>query len=562
MIDACAENRLDVALALHRAGRVAEADAIYTDIIRREPDNVRALRLLGAARQQRGDHTHAVMYLERALSLQPNDSVVWSNISVSYRDLKLTDKAIIAAQNALKLDKSNGLAYSNLAIALISSGRQAEAIPLLRQAVQLAPNVVEPWINLGAALHETGELEEATKMLRRAAELAPDRTEVWCNLGNALRDSGALDEAMAAYSRAIAISPNNHHAWNNRGMAQDYLCDRAGALASFRRASQLDPSASDPHVNAGIILLRNGDFENGWAEYEHRLKAPAFPLTPLPQPAWDGRPLEGKTILVREDQGYGDAIQFCRFLPLLSARGAGRIIIECREALARLLACMPGVETVVPGQPLPAFDVHCAMMSLGKLFDVRADAIPGWIPYLFPRAEWVFQWGRRFSAYPSKLKVGLAWAGRPTHRRDRQRSIDIARLAPLAAIENAVFFSLQKGSAALQPTPAGLPVIDLSDAMTDLAETAACISHLDLVITVDTAVAHLAAAMGKPTWVMLPNVADWRWQVDRSDSPWYPSMRLFRQTAAGDWERVIEAIANAARDFRAPRDVPAMASAG
>ena len=321
------------------------------------------------------------------------------------------------------------------------------------------------------------------------------------------------------------------------------------AIAVFRQAIALNPNLPGAHNNLAMALLARGDFQQGWEEYEWRLKCEDFPshLRNLTQPQWDGGPLETRTLLLHTEQGFGDAIQYIRYLPLVAQRG-GRIIIGCQAELQRLFRTIPGsCQIVTPGQPLPAFDLHCPLLSLPRVFGTTLDNIPKTVPYLSPEPALVDAWNRTLGAAGGRLRVGLAWAGNPRFKADRTRSLNLQQLAPLAAARGVKFYSLQKGPAGEQAKhpPAGLEWVDLGPEVKDFADTAAVMSLMDLIITTDTSVPHLAGALGRPVWVMLQFVPHFCWLLDREDSPWYPTMRLFRQDSRGDWESVITRVAEA-----------------
>ncbi len=344
-----------------------------------------------------------------------------------------------------------------------------------------------------------------------------DYAEGFNTLGNLLADRGRYDEAAVAFRRAIQLKP-------------DY------ALA---------------HWNLSLILLLWGDFENGWAEHEWRRRTTveSHPRE-FEQPMWDGGDLHGRTILLHHEQGFGDMIQFVRYAPLVAERG-GRVILSCPAELASLLREIPEIAEVHDGDDLPEFDCHCPMLSLPFVFKTRLETIPAKTPYLKAPDESVARWREILGAKNGKLRVGLAWAGNPRRRLDRRRSVTLEQLEPLAMVKGIRFYSLQKSRTpqASAGVPAGMELIDLSDRLPDFAETAGAIENLDLVISVDTAVAHLAGTMGKPVWVLVGFVPASRWMLDRNDSPWYPTMRLFRQPAMDDWETPIAQIAQALKEM-------------
>jgi Tfp pilus assembly protein PilF len=394
------------------------------------------------------------------------------------------------------------------------SERMEEAERLFRQAVRLSGDFAEYHKNLGAACRRLGKTEEAIAEARRAIELMPDYAEAQMNLSSALTDANRHTEATAAMIRAIEIRP-------------DY---------------------AEAHYNLAVQLLLHGDFERGWKEYEWRtrMKSPLASRIFF-QPLWDGGELRGKTILLWSEQGLGDVIQFVRYVPQLLERGAN-VVLETYMPLARLIQqSMPGIRVVVAGAPLPGFDVHFPLLSLPAAFGTDLATIPSSISYLSASEEMVRAWGRRFAEGDRSLRVGLVWAGRNTHINDRNRSMRLNQLGRLKDVMEATFYSLQKGPPRAQIAQSAFAghLIDWTGKLDDFADTAALLANLDLVITVDTAVAHLSAAIGKLTWVLLPTPPDWRWLLKRADSPWYPMMRLFRQERAGDWEGVVAGVGEA-----------------
>jgi hypothetical protein len=324
------------------------------------------------------------------------------------------------------------------------------------------------------------------------------------------------------------------------------------ALSVCQRAIQLRPDHAGAHWNKSLVLLLKGDFAQGWAEYEWRWQSKDFrsPRRDFPQPQWRGEDPSGRTILLHAEQGFGDTIQFIRYAPLLAGRGA-RVIVECQPELQRLLGGVEGIQHLTArGEPLPPFDLHTPLLSLPLAWGTRVKTIPGNVPYIKPDPALVGAWRGRLAG-DSALKVGLVWAGSPIRKDDRYRSLPLSSLAPLAGVKGVSFYSLQKGKATeqAQNPPPGMNLIDMTEEIKDFADTAALISHLDLVITVDTAVAHLAGAMAKRVWTMLEFVPAWRWLLNREDSPWYPTMRLFRQPAIRDWATVIRRVAGELQNF-------------
>jgi Flp pilus assembly protein TadD len=485
------KSRFDSAVEHHQSGRLAEAQALYRKVLTYDPNHADALHLLG----------------------------------------------VLAAQ----------------------SRRFDEAVALIGRACALSPDVYDYRRHLGGALSEKKDFHAAVDAYRQALRLNPRCYVSHDCLGAALRETGRLDEAIAAHRRSIAINPGNVVAYCNLGLTFGKKGMFREAMASYRQAIAIAPDTCDAHWNLSQLLLLQGDYQQGWREYEWRWRRKDFPtLWPaFSQPPWNGEDLTGKTLLVHAEQGYGDAIQFVRYVPLLAARGA-RVVLLCQPPLERLLRSVDGVSQVVPGigsaADLPPLDFHCPMMSLPFLFGTSLESVPASVPYLRPDPSLLEHWRAKVQAAAgppavNAAKVGLVWAGNPDHINDAHRSVTLEQLAPLART-GATFFSLQKGRAASQVAapPAAMKLVDLTDGLADFSDTAALVASLDLVITVDTAVAHVAGALGIPAWVLIAAEHDWRWMQRRADTPWYPSLRLFRQSALGQWPEVIERVAQALAD--------------
>jgi Flp pilus assembly protein TadD len=436
-------------------------------------------------------------------------------------------------------------AWNLLGILFHTAGRPAMAADLIGRAVAAAPTVAEYHSNLGNVLRAAGRLDEAIAAYRDALAIQPGAAAVHSNLGAALVARGDVGQGIEGYRTAIGLDPSLAEAHSNLGNALLDLGRIGDAIDAYRAAIAIVPDHAEVRCNLGMCLLLRGEFAEGWAELEWRLRCgdAGRAARHFAHPRWAGEPLAGRTILLHAEQGFGDTIHFLRYAGLVAARG-GRVVVECQPELVPLLRQLPSVaEWVAHGEHLPRFDVHCPLLSLPRVFDTRLDTVPPMGPPLSADADRAAMWrGRLDAAGP---RVGLCWAGNPGHANDRNRSIPLADLAPLAeALPHGRFASLQVGPAAGQALSAAWPnLLDASAELRDFTDTAALIDRLDLVITVDTAVAHLAAAMGKPTWLLLPFTPDWRWMLDRSDSPWYPSMRLFRQTSPGKWAEVVSRVA-------------------
>ncbi|MGJ4943596.1 tetratricopeptide repeat protein [Bradyrhizobium sp. HKCCYLS1011] len=491
-------------------GRLLEAEAVCRQILKAQPDAPEAEHLLGVIAHQNGKLAEAIQHVERATKLAPQIALFHANLGEMLRLAGRPKLAVDEARRALAIEPDMPAALSNLGVALYELKDYEGAARAQRKAIAAAPNFAAAHGNLGNALHAVRKFDEAIAAYRRALELSPDFADGWANYGTTLHHSGSFDEGIAALRRAIALAP--HHA--------------------------------NAHSGLGILLLMRGEFGEGLDEYEWRLrsterKGPRFPEIP-----WAGGSLAGKHIYVQAEQGFGDTLQFVRYIPPLAQR-AGHVTLRVHQQLVRLLReSLPGITVCGDrGDPAP-YQCDAVLLSLPRLFRTRLESIPSDVPYLRPPADTAQRLGKHLSRLQG-LKVGLVWAGNPEHVNDTRRSLDLNVLAPLLAVEGASFVSLQFGPRTtdlkrLKGTPA---IEDLGAQFVDFADTAGAVDALDLVITVDTSVAHLAGALGKPVWVLLPWVTDWRWMLNREDNPWYPTMRLFRQKRGDEWTDIVSHIA-------------------
>ncbi|HWK48139.1 MAG TPA: tetratricopeptide repeat-containing glycosyltransferase family protein [Stellaceae bacterium] len=404
---------------------------------------------------------------------------------------------------------------------------------------------------LGVIALQRSENELAARTIAEAVAVAPQAADYRSNLGNALAALGRLEEAADSYRTALELNPDLAQTHNNLGNVLRGLGKLDAAEASYRTALRLVPDLPDAHNNLGTLLLLAGRLLEAWPEHEWRWQITAEGFTAgrdFPR-RWAGEPLGDRVLLLHAEQGFGDTLQFCRYVPLAGARG--RVVLEVPAALVRLMSGLPGVERVVAtGDALPEFDVECPLLSLPGVFGTTLETIPASVPYLAADPASVAMWRARLAALPG-LRVGLVWSGDPRRHIpaaleiDRRRSLVLGQLAPLVGIEGVSFVSLQKGEAAAQACPEGLVLHDWTGELGDFADTAGLVAALDLVISVDTSVAHLAGALGKPVWLLNRYDTCWRWLLNRDDSPWYPSLRQFRQTRPGEWGAVLDAVRTA-----------------
>jgi tetratricopeptide (TPR) repeat protein len=619
---------LDEAFALHKAGRLADAEKIYKQILAADPGHFDCLHLLGLILHQRRQFAAAVNHFDLALRREPNNILALNNRGLALKRLKRFEEALASYNRALVLRPDYAEALSNRGVTLHEMGRFQDAVASYDSALVLRPDYAEAHFNRGNALHELKRFEEALSSYDRALSLRPDfaeavanranplhalkrfeealvgydrmlalrpdRAEVHYNRGNAMHELKRFEEALASYDRALLLQPGHADAHFNRGNAlhelkrfeealtsydralaprpdhADTYVNRAAtlcelkrideALASYQSALSVRPDYAEVHYCEALCRLLIGDFERGWEKNEWRWQTAALRNSKrsFSQKLWLGADdVAGKTILLHAEQGFGDTLQFCRYVPLVAARGAG-VILEVQRPLHALMASLPGVGQVVSrGDALPAFDMHCPLLSLPLAFGTRLETIPSAVRYLAAPESKVRAWRDALGKH-DRPRIGLVWAGNPrkelpnANRIDSERSMAFGRLAPLFFVSGCEFYSLQKGDDAvkqLRDSAFSELVIDRTSELHDFSDTAALIENFDLVIAVDTAVAHLAGALGKPFWLLNRYNTCWRWLRDRDDSPWYPAARQFRQDESRDWDNVIARVSPALRDF-------------
>jgi hypothetical protein len=557
-----AEGWVNLAMVQARLGRDEDALASFDRSLALGPGNADLLRRRGDLLLKLRRFDDAQASYERALAIEPGAASALKNRGAALLKLGRYAPALQSLEAALALDGEDAQALSNRGVALSKLGRLGDALSSFDAALKLQPFYAAAINNRGLVLEAMDRHEEALRHYERAVDIDPGYADAWNNKGNAVLALNRPEAALSDYARALAANPKLVDAFNNRGNALMALKRLDEAIGDYDRALAISPDYADAHLNRGVCLLLSGDFRRGLPEYEWRWKAErlAGRMPDFPRPLWLGEPeIAGKTILVHAEQGLGDTLQFCRYIPMLAERGA-KVVFQVQKPLAPLIAAglKGGAQVIARGDALPHFDLHCPLMSLPLAFGTTLESIPHEVPYLTPDPERAAVWRARLEGTDSP-RIGIAWAGNPDNRNDRHRSLALKQMAPLLDL-GAAFFSLQKelGGDEREWTAgrAGFHHFGC-----DFTDTAALAAQMDVVITVDTSIAHLAGALGKPVWILLPyRGLDWRWMTARADSPWYPGARLFRQPKIGDWHSVIrEVAAELEKLCRPPRTGPAAA---
>ncbi len=506
---------LQIAKQALDAGDRAQAQFVYERIVQAAPWEHNALNALGVLALQAGQWDVAEGYIQRAIASHAADPAYHNNLNLIYR----------------------------------GRGRHEEAVACCRRALELDSSLPELHNNLGIELKEVGALEEAAASLQRAVQLRPDYADAHYNLGNTLADLHRLEAAETAYRRAIDLAPRDSEPHNNLGAFLQLQGRFAEAMDCFETALRCNANSVGAHRNRALLRLLLGDYLPAWSDYEWRWQMPDTICPNFSQPRWQGQRLDGRTILLWTEQGIGDVVQFIRYAPLVKQSGA-RVLVDCSPALQSLLRSAPGIDQFVSGDTSrEPFDCYIPLLSLPSVFGTTVETIPGGVPYLRADEQRVQRWRSELSGI-AQFKVGIAWQGNPRFSGDYYRSVRLEQFAPIAACRNVKLYSLQKnfGREQLADVGSRMSIVDLGAVLDEnsgpFIDTVAVMMNLDLVITTDTAVAHVAGALGVPVWVALQYSPNWRWMLQRDDSPWYPTMRLFRQPAFGDWDGAFASIAS------------------
>jgi tetratricopeptide (TPR) repeat protein len=551
----------------------------YTERARQsDPANASAYYNLGISYQEKSQLDKAIFYYQRAIELDPDIALAYCNLGAVFQERNEFDRAIPYYKKALELDPLLVSASYNLGSVLQEKGELEQALQYYKAVLKLDPTFADAWNTIGSILQEKGQADEALAYYRKAIECDPNLMGAYYNIGKALMQKGRIEEAIDHYQKALQLNPDSAEAHNNLGFSLLEKGQSDDALSHFRKAVSLNPNFAeayynlalyhqdgnlpdeavhyyekaihykpdfvDAHWNMACALLLSGNFGRGWKEYEWRWKLKGHRGSNITGPRWDGSDISGQTIFLHAEQAFGDTIQFVRYATLVAQRGA-KVIVQAPKELKRILGSVSGVEHVVAeGKQLPEFDVHCPLLSLPLVFGTTIHSIPATVPYIHVSPLLSKIWKDRLQYDSSRLKIGLVWTGRTKAERERRRSCTPDLLSNLTQFEDTTFYSLQKGEGIQQANarPKDMKLVDYTEELNDFLDTAALAANLDLIISVDTAVAHLAGALGRPVWTLLSFVPDWRWMLSRRDSPWYPTMRLFRQPSPGNWEAVIEEV--------------------
>ena len=541
--EAQVQTLLHKGLALHQKGQLTQAQELYQQVLKLEPRHFDALHLLGVIAAQTKNFTQAVELIGKALEVNPRHAMAYNNHGSALRDLKQPQAAIESYDKAIALKPDHAEVYFNRGNALGDLAQHQAAIESYDQAIALKADFAEAYNSRGTAWWDLKQPQAALESYDKAIEFNADHAEAYNNRGTAQIVLKQPRAALESYNKAIALQADFAEAYNNRGNALSILKQHQAALESYDKAIALKADYASAHFNQSLCLLQMGNFELGWKKYEWRWKDKTLdkPVHHFTQPAWLGtEPLQGKTILLHSEQGLGDTIQFCRYAKLVHGLGA-QVILEVQEPLLGLLAGLDGVaQLVARGAALPAFDYHCPLLSLPLAFKTNLSNIPTAGGYLAALPDKVTQWQARLGP-KTKPRVGLVWSGSKGHKNDHNRSFLLSELLKFLP-PDLEYLSLQKEvrEADRETLERHPQIVQLGEEIKDFTDTAALCALVDVLVSADTSVVHLAGAMGRPAWVLLPFNPDWRWLLDRNDSPWYSSARLYRQDSMGDWGGVFE----------------------
>ncbi len=537
---------IQLAFKYRQQGNFLQAESTFKEILEIDPSNFHILNYLGNVLQDLKKYDEAIDCYQKAIQINPIFAASYYHLGSTFEEINQYEVAIFYYQEAIKYDPNFCGSYNNLGNIFKRLNQEDKSIQYFEKAIKINPKFWGSYYNLAELLQNKGHINEAIFLYKKALQINPTHIASLNNLGKCLKDKGRIDDAIDCYQKAIQIQPDHAMSFFNLGVCYEKKFEFDSALFNYKIAIQFQPDYVEAHFNLALLLLLLGNYGEGLKEYEWRLKLKdtIFFQRKFTHPRWQTSNIGRYTILVYAEQGLGDVIQFIRYIPYV-AKAVSYVIIECPNSLKSLLKNIEGVNKVIShGEEIPNFDFQCPIASLPFLFNTTLNNIPAEIPYIYVNPKLIIEWRNKLQNNSLKFKIGLVWAGNPKHQNDKNRSIPLSLFSPLFELSNIDFYSLQKGkgSEQIKHLELGSNLIDLTDDINDFLDTAALIENLDLVITVDTAVAHLAGALGKPVWTLLPFLPDWRWMLNRDDSPWYPTMRLFRQPSYGDWKSVIEKV--------------------
>ncbi len=592
-----ADVQTDLGCILRDSGKIAEAIASFERAVSLDPNSVIALHNLGDIFTEQGQYERALAFFQRTLALQPDLAETHCSLGNLWKKTNKTEAAIASYRRAIELKPGYVASYNNLGVIMSEKGDQEEAIAYFQKTLLIAPDhadacnnlgrifydqekfpQAEAWCrramglkpgfsmaiyNLGRILQGQRKFEEAAAVFRSALGITPTDPEIHLNLGNILMELNQPAAAAACYQQVLKFVPDTADGETNLGMALAELDDYPGAIQCFERVLKRHPEDVNAHFSLSVDLLMLGDYPRGFREFEYRLKRKDSTKFDLTQPKWAGESLVGKTLLLVTEQGLGDMIQFIRFVAKVKTLG-GTVLFGCIKPLVKLLANVPGIDRTVPsGDPMPEYDYYAPLMSVPGILGTTLEEIPSLlpVPYLKPDPDLVAYWAERLGERKlGELRVGLAWQGNPDHESDRYRSIPLKAFVGLSQVPGLRLVSFQRnqGVEQIPPLRERLPLTCFTNEpgreVDSFLDSAALMSLMDVMISVDSAPVHLAGALGVPTWLLCRKQSEWRWMLDREDSPWYPSIRIFRQTVISQWDDVIERVTQELKQLVATMD--------
>ncbi len=537
-----------IGLIAHQTGKNDLASNLINMAIKVLPDYPIYHNSLGLVLKDQGKLAEAVACYEKAIGLKHDMIEAHNNLGVAFHYQRKLDKSIDCYRKALNIKPHTPEVHNNMGNALKDMGKFEEAIACYEKTVKIKPDYAEAWFNMGNTCHDMNEPNNAASCFQKALEIKPDYAEAYFNMGNVYHELDRISEAINCYRKVLQLKPEYTDAYDNMGKAYQDMGKLEAALSCYENTLRIEPENADAHFDRSLVLLLNGNFKKGWQEYEWRFLRSEWKRTypyHFNKPHWDGSSFSGKRLFIHSEQGLGDTIHFIRYLPMVKSLG-GAVIFEAKKPLLNLFQDFPGIDELLEWSSVKKadtkFDFYLPLLSIPYIFGTTKQTIQAKVPYIYADPGAIEYW-RDYMKEPG-FKVGLVWAGSPTNNDDRNRSCELKNFFPLSQIPEVQLYGLQKGADAAQVNglPENMTVTNLGEKFKDFSDTAGVIENLDLVISVDTATAHLAGAMGKPIWTLLPFAPDWRWMLNRETTPWYPTMRLFRQPNRGNWEAVFQQV--------------------